>query len=65
MHSFVHEAKSITRKPCEFSVKMFNKQLYGRMVNNSLKLCSYANWEFSLSLKDELQGRVKHSMTEN
>jgi hypothetical protein len=41
---------------------MFSKQLYGRMVNNSLNQCGYGNWEFSLSFKDELQGRIKHTM---
>ncbi len=60
---FVNSCKNKTRKACEFSVKMFNKQLYGRMINNNNKICSYGNWEFSLCWKDEIQGRVKHDMT--
>jgi hypothetical protein len=50
-------------KPCEFAVRMFNKQLYGRIPGGNGDLCSYGNWEFSLSWKDELQGRVKHNIS--
>jgi hypothetical protein len=63
IHSFIESSKRSQKKGCEFCVKMFSKQLYGRMLNSNVERCSYGNWEFSLSWKDELQGRVKHPMS--
>lgn len=62
MSLFVEQSRKSQKKGCEFTVKMFSKQLYGRMASSSSDRCSYGNWEFSLSWKDELQGRVKHSL---
>jgi hypothetical protein len=45
-----------------FSVMMFSKKLYGQMTG-SPKGC-YGNWEVNLTWEDELQGRVRHSMSE-
>jgi hypothetical protein len=42
---------------------MFSKQLYGRIPGAGGERCSYGNWEFSLSWKDELQGRVRHNLS--
>jgi hypothetical protein len=44
IHSFIDNSKKAKKKPCEFSVKMFSKQLYGRMINNCIDKCSYGNW---------------------
>jgi hypothetical protein len=49
------------REGCEFSVKMFSKQLYGCVGS---EWGSYGNWEISLSWQDELQGRIRHPMTD-
>jgi hypothetical protein len=51
------------RRGCELAVRMFSKQLYGRMAGVSGDGCSYGNWEFSLSWQDELQGRVRHNLS--
>lgn len=51
------------RKSSDFTVRMFSKQLYGRIPGDNGNRCSYGNWEFSLSWKDELQGRVRHNLT--
>jgi hypothetical protein len=61
VHHFINNSHNKANKQCEFNVKMFSKQLYGQIENNTLNHCSYGNWEFSLSFKDELQGRLKHN----
>lgn len=58
---FVAMTAGTGREGCEFSVKMFSKQLYGRVGS---EWGSYGNWEISLSWQDELQGRIRHSMTD-
>jgi hypothetical protein len=60
---FVSCLKKESKKACNFSLKMFNKQLYGRLpVADSREGC-YGNWELTFWWQDELQGRVKHAMT--
>lgn len=57
-------ARSGYNKSCDFSVKMFSKQLYGRLVSKEAR-CSggYGNCELSLFWRDELQGRIRQAMT--
>lgn len=43
MSTFIEQSKKSQKKSCEFTVKMFNKQLYGRMSSSSER-CSYGNW---------------------
>ena len=41
---------------------MFNKKLYGRFKNyksTSSEVC-YANWDFSISWEDEIQGALRY-----
>jgi hypothetical protein len=59
---FASSLKTDKTENCEFSVKMFSKQLYGRMPSH-LSEGSYGYWEISMIYEDELPGRTKHSPT--
>lgn len=44
MSLFIEQSRKSQKKACEFTVKMFSKQLYGRMASTSSDRCSYGYW---------------------
>ena len=56
----LQKVKTNTDKKIAFSLKMFSKKLYGKIVSKT-NGC-YGNWEVNLTWEDEMQGRIKHDL---